>query len=182
MAKWICAAAACAVVAGAAAAAPLKVGYVDLQRALNESEAGKEAKAEFKRQVDRLQAELQKEKEALDALKEELEKKALVMKEEERRNLEKEYRRRLRSFERKYKDSQDDLQLRDSELTQRLLGELHRVISRYGREHGYTLILEKASSSVLYGAPEVDLTDEIIAAYDAERRKGKRAKGAGGGQ
>src|SRR6185369_11536277 len=38
----------------ARAAAQLKIGYVDLQRALNESEAGKKAKDRFKVQVDKL--------------------------------------------------------------------------------------------------------------------------------
>src|SRR6266403_1634014 len=80
-----------------------KIGYVDLQRALNESDAGKRAKEEFKAQVDKLQGTLKKQKDDIDGMKEQLEKKALVMKEEERGNLEDEYRRKLRDFERNYK-------------------------------------------------------------------------------
>src|SRR6266446_2847678 len=94
-----------------------KIGYVDLQRALNESDAGKRAKEEFKVQVDKLQATLKKQKDDIDTLKEQLEKKSLVMKEEERGNLEEDYRKKLRDFERNYKDSQADLQKKDNELT-----------------------------------------------------------------
>jgi len=43
-----------------------KIGYVDLQRALNESEAGKRAKEEFKVQVDKLQTSLKKQKDEID--------------------------------------------------------------------------------------------------------------------
>ena len=75
------------------AAADIKIGYVDLQRALNESEVGKKAKEEFKVQVDKLQAQLKRQKDEIDSLKEQLEKKSVVMKEEERGNLEDEYRR-----------------------------------------------------------------------------------------
>src|SRR5690606_31802380 len=92
------------------ARADLKVGYVDLQRALNESDAGKAAKERFKVQVDKLQGDLKKKKDALDALKEQLEKKASVMKAEEARTLEKDYQRKLRDFELAYKDSQGELQ------------------------------------------------------------------------
>src|SRR5207247_11357809 len=81
-----------------------KIGYVDLQRALNESDAGKRAKEEFKVQVDKLQGSLKKQKDDIDSLKEQLEKKALVMKDEERTNLEDEYRKKLRDYERNYKD------------------------------------------------------------------------------
>src|SRR5258706_12215448 len=87
-------------VAGSALAQEPKIGYVDLQRALNESEAGKKAKEEFKVQVDKLQVDLKKQRDEIDRLKEQIEKKSLVLKEEERRNLEKDYEKRLRDFER----------------------------------------------------------------------------------
>jgi outer membrane protein len=146
----------------AVAEATPKIGYVDLQRALNESDAGKKAKDEFKVQVDKLQATLKKQKDEIDALKDQLEKKAVVMKEEERGNMEDDYRRKLRDFERNYKDSQTDLQKKDNELTGGIIKELQEVIHDYGEHEGYTLILESTSSAVLYGAKDVDLTDEVI--------------------
>jgi outer membrane protein len=154
----------------AGAAAQLKIGYVDLQRALNESEAGRAAKEKFKAQVDRLQVDLKKKKDQLDALKEQLEKKASVIKDEEARNLEKDYQKRLRDFERSYKDSQAELQQKDNELTVDLLKQLQVVIEDFGKENGYSMILEQSSSSVLYGSPEFDLTEQIIARYNARKR------------
>ncbi|MDX2168766.1 MAG: OmpH family outer membrane protein, partial [Deltaproteobacteria bacterium] len=132
----------CALLAGAARA-DLKIGYVDLQRALNESEAGRAAKEKFKVQVDRLQGDLKKKKDSLDAMKEQLEKKASVMKDEEARNLEKDYQRKLRDFERAYKDSQGELQQKDNELTVELLKQLQGVIEQFGKENGYSMILEQ---------------------------------------
>ncbi len=152
------------------ARADLKVGYVDLQRALNESDAGKAAKERFKVQVDKLQGDLKKKKDALDALKEQLEKKASVMKAEEARTLEKDYQRKLRDFELAYKDSQGELQQKDNELTIELLKELQVVIQDFGKENGYSMILEQSSSSVLYGAQDLDLTDQIISRYNAKKR------------
>lgn len=152
-----------------------KIGYVDLQRALNESDAGKKAKEEFKVQVDKLQASLKKQKDDIDAMKDQLEKKAVVMKEEERANLEDQYQKKLRDFERNYKDSQADLQKKDNELTGVIIKDLQGVIRDYGEREGYTLILESTSSAVLYGAKEADLTDELIQQYNG-RRSGKSKK------
>lgn len=154
------------VLATSASAQELKIGYVDLQRALNDSEAGRKAKEEFKKQVDKLQVDLKKQQQDLDGLKDRLEKKALVMKEDERREMEKDYQRKMRDFERSYKDSQGELQLKDNELTRELLQQLQTVIAEYGKNGNYTVILELSSSSVLYGDPKVDLTDQIIAAYN----------------
>ena len=158
----------CTLAAGARA--DMKLGYVDLQRALNESDAGKSAKERFKVQVDRLQVDLKKKKDALDSMKEQLEKKASVMKPEEARNLESDYQKKLRDFERAYKDSQGELQQKDNELTVELLKELQVVIEEFGKEQGYSIILEQSSSSVLYGSPELDLTEQIIARYNARKK------------
>jgi outer membrane protein len=153
---------------------PTKLGYVDLQRALNESDAGKKAKEEFKVQVDKLQASLKKQKDDIDSMKEQLEKKSLVMKEEERNNLEEEYRRKLRDFERNYKDSQADLQRKDNELTGAIIKDLQEVIRAYGERENYLFILENTSSAVLYGAKGADLTDEIIRQYNSQTPSKKK--------
>jgi len=167
---WVIAFASIASVA--VAEGPTKLGYVDLQKALNESEAGKRAKEEFKSQVDKLQASLKKQKDDIDSMKDQLEKKSLVMKEDERNNLEEEYRRKLRDFERNYKDSQADLQRKDNELTGGIIKELQEVIREYGEREGYLFILENTSSAVLYGAKGADLTDEIIRQYNNQNPGG----------
>ena len=151
----------------ALAQATPKIGYVDLQRALNESDAGKKAKEEFKVQVDKLQAQLKKQKDEIDSLKNQLDKKSLVMKEEERNNLEEDYRKKLRDFERNYKDSQADLQRKDNELTGAIIHDLQDIIRSYGERERYTLILESGSSPVLYSAKSADLTDAIIREYNS---------------
>ena len=163
--------------ASAAMATDLVLGTVDLQRALNESESGKKAKEDFKVQVDKLQAELGKQKADIEKIKEDVEKKGMVLKDEERKNIEKDYQRRLRDFQRTYKDSQAELQQKDQELTNEILRELQEVIVEYGAKSNYTLILEASNTgAVIYNSRAVDVTDKIIEAYNAKR---KTAKGGG---
>lgn len=150
-----------------------KLGYVDLQRALNESEAGKKAKEDFKVQVDKLQAKLKRQKDEIDSLKDQLEKKSVVMKDEERANLEDSYRKKLRDFERSYKDSQADLQKKDNELTGAIIKDLQEIIREYGQRENYTMIFEATSSAVLYGNRSADLTDAIISRYNSQHPKKK---------
>ena len=171
MRLWTIVAAALVVTtATAVAAEEIKIGYVDLQRALNESKAGQKARESFKRDVDKYQLDLKKQKEELETLREQLEKKALVMKEDERRSMELDYQRRARDFERAYKDTQGELQLKDNQLTAEILKKISEVVQELGKQDGYTLILENSSSTVLYSAQDADLTDRIIQMYD-ERKK-----------
>src|SRR5262245_36641999 len=95
----------------------IKLGYVDLQRALNDSEAGKTAKEKFKGEVDKAEQSLEKRKNEVEKLKEELEKKGLLLNEEQRDALERDYRDKLGEFERVYKNLQQELQIRDRQLT-----------------------------------------------------------------
>ena len=149
----------------------LKIGYVDLQKALNESEAGKKAKESFKSEVDRMEQSLERRKNEVEKLKDELEKKGLLLKAEERDSLERDYRQKLRDFERLYKDSQQELQIKDRDLTGRILEELRQVIQDMGEQGSYTLILEGNNTVVLYGAKAIDLTETVIRTYNTKGTK-----------
>jgi outer membrane protein len=154
-----------------------KLGLVDLQRALNECDAGKKAKENFKTQVDKLQAELAKQKGDIEKIKDEVEKKGMVLKDEERKNIERDYQKRLRDFQRTYKDSQAELQQRDNELTGEILRELQEVIAEYGAKQNYTLVLEASNTgAVLYGSRAVDITEQVIQEYNTKRREGGTRK------
>jgi outer membrane protein len=149
----------------------IKLATVDMQRALNECDAGKKAKEDFKSQVDKLQADLNKQKTAIEKIKEDVEKKGMVLKDEERKSIERDYQRRLRDFQRTYKDSQAELQQRDNELTSEILRQLQEVIAEYGAKQGYTLVLEASNTgAVLYNSRSVDITDQVIQEYNSKRK------------
>jgi outer membrane protein len=160
-----------------ARAEEFKLGTVDLQRALNDCDAGKKAKEDFKVQVDKLQADLNKQKNEIEKIKDEVEKKGMVLKEDERKNIERDYQKKLRDFQRTYKDSQAELQQRDNELTGEILRDLQEVIAEFGAKQGYTLIIEGSNTgAVLYYSRAVDLTDQIVQEYNTKRRSGGSRK------
>jgi outer membrane protein len=151
----------------------IKLATVDLQRALNECDAGKRAKEDFKTQVDKLQSELNKQKTEIEKIKDEVEKKGMVLKEEERKNIERDYQKRLREFQRTYKDSQAELQQRDNEMTTEILRQLQEVIAEYGAKQAYTLVLEASNTgAVLYNSRSIDITEQVIQEFNAKRKGG----------
>lgn len=96
------------------ARAEMKFAYVDVQRALNECDAGKKAKTEFQGRVDSLESHLQRQQNDVQSLKDELEKKGMLMNADQRQNLQDQYMAKLKNFERDYKDSKDELQRKDN--------------------------------------------------------------------
>jgi outer membrane protein len=155
---------------------------VDMQRALNECDAGKKAKDQVKAKFERSQNQLKKQREDLDRLKEDYDRKAMVLKEEERRNLEKDLEGRTLEFKRKYEDFQRDLKRTDAELTSSIVEELYEIVRDYGAKNGYLLVLEASSGALLYNDKTVDVTDEIVKLHnstphrDGAARKSKDTK------
>lgn len=158
--------------AGAALAAEAKIGYVDLQKALNLSVAGKAAKEEISGKVKEYEKLVESRQNELRKAKEELEKKALLLSETARAEKERDYQQKLKEFQRFTKDIQEEFQQQDADHTRRILEELFQVIKDVGEKENYTLVLEKTESSILFADDRIDLTARIIEAYDARFTKG----------
>ncbi len=160
--------------------ADLKFAYVDVQRALNECDAGKKAKAEFQGRVTSLEARLQRQQNEVQALKDEMEKKGMLMNPDQRQSLQDQYMEKLKNFERDYKDSKDELQAKDQEVTAKIVHDLAQVIRTLGERDNYTMVFEKGS--ILWGTPGIDITDQVIRSYNATHVAiGSLGESAGGG-
>ena len=167
-------------VAASVRAAELRIAVVDMQRALNECDAGKKAKDQVKAKFEKSQDDLKRQREDLDRRKEEYERKATVLKEEERRNLEKDLETRTLDFKRKFEDFQRDLKRTDAELTSSIVEDLYGVVRDYGAKNTYSLVLEASSGALLYGDNALDITDEIVKLYNANPKRTSSSKPAGG--
>lgn len=150
-------------------AASPKIGFVDLQTALNQSEAGQQAKVEISEQIKEYEGEVTSRQEELKKLKQELEKQSVMLSEEARAEKERAYQKKLKAFERFTKDIQDELQQRDSDYTRRIIDEVLKIVEEYGAEEGYTVILEKTESSLLYADEKIDLTSKVIEILDSRK-------------
>ena len=151
---------------GFAASGEVKIAYVDLQEALNSSDAGKKAKDVFKVEVDRLQKDLDKRQGELKKVGEELEKQGYLLSDETRTKKERDYQEKVKEFKRFYQDSQEKLQGKDVQLTKKILIDLRTIISKIGRDGGYSMIFEMSEGKILYAPKALDLTSEVIKRYN----------------
>ncbi len=146
-----------------------KIGYVDLQRALNVSTAGVAAKQQMTEEVQKYEGEFKAKQDEVLQMKADLEKQAALLSESARAEREREYQRRVTDLQRFQQDIQEDLQRKDAEYTGQIINELFEIMQTVGSEAGYTMIIEKNEGAIVYADPEFDLTDELIKAYDASK-------------
>jgi outer membrane protein len=157
-----------------AQAADLKIGYVDLQKALNESTAGKKAKEKFTAEVKKAESEITRKKEELERLGASLEKQGSMLKDDIRTDKEKQFIQLQKDYERKVKDYKDELQIKDAQYTRGILADLVDIIKKYGKDNSYTIIFERSETVLLYTTEALDITDKIISLYDTKGPSGKK--------
>ena len=155
---------------GSVWAADLKVGFVDIQRAVNECREGIEAKKALIKEAEKFQRLGQEKQKELQTMKDSLEKQALMLTPDARAAKEKEFQNKGREFQRWVEDGQNEIKSKEMEMLKTIAMGLQKVVQKMGADEGYTLVLEKNEEFVLYASKSIDLTDRVIKAYDAQKK------------
>ena len=157
-----------------AAPAASRVGFVDIQRVLARSSAGVAAREQLEKEKAAMQKQVDGQRAELEKLRDELEKKGQLLSAEARREKQDTLERKVRDARRLVDDLQGTLQKKEEALLARVLQDVSGLVQKVGKDKGYSIVLERQRSSILYASPESDLTDDIIRAYDDETKKAKK--------
>jgi outer membrane protein len=171
--------------AGQASSSALRVGIVDLDRALKESTSGKQALATLKQFRDKVVKDINEKKRQKDAketalrdLQTELTSQSMVLSDSAKRDKEEHYRRQVRDLRKLIDDSnrfieesERELREREGEATSRLLRDLLEIVRAVGREESFTISFERNDRVLLFVADAIDLTEKIIKRFDTTARR-----------
>jgi outer membrane protein len=145
-----------------ARAADLRVGVVDVRKAVFSSSEGKTAQQQFSKLEDEKMAELRPRQEEVRRLEEEYEKQKFVLSPDALQDRRLEIVKRRRDLERDFNEAQDDLQIRQVQLLQPIQKKIAAVVEDVGKAEGFTLILDKQAAGFLYFDDSIDVTDLVI--------------------
>ena len=152
--------------APALARAEQKIGFVDLQRALNEVDEGKAAKALLKKDFDEKQKQLDGKKAEFDKIQADVEKQAVVMSDAAKKDKANELDRRARELQGLFMQLQKDLSDRERDATKGIYDRMAVIVREIAEAEGFTVVLEK-NSGLVYAPTSLDLTNELIRKYNA---------------
>jgi outer membrane protein len=155
--------------------AQVRIAVVDLQRALNETEDGRRAKARLKRLFKQRQQELDKAQGELKTLKEEFDEQADTLSDTARQERLDAIQKQFVELQSTYVEYQRELAEKEAEMTQEIIARMETILRRVGQEEGYTLIMERNEGGVIFVPGNLDLTDVVIQRYNAG--EGREADG-----
>ncbi len=152
---------------GVAQAADLKIGFVDLQRVIDSSEEGKQARDEIQRKADGLSQKAAQIKRELQTEKDAYEKQSLALTAEARREKRDFIAKLERDYSRFVTDSKSELRAIEQRALQGLYKNIENIVREYGKTHNYAAILER--QVFLFASDSIDLTNEIINVYNSRQ-------------
>ena len=155
--------AAAGLLAGAANAQELKIGYVNSERVLREATPAKAAQTKLEAEFGKRETELTDQAGRLKAAADKLEKEAPTLAEAERSRRQRELVEQDRDLQRKRREFQEDLNQRKNEELAAVVERANRVIKQIFDQEKYDLILQE----VVFAGPRVDITDKVIKALNA---------------
>jgi outer membrane protein len=151
-----------------------RVAIIDVQRVLARSAAGVAAREQLEREKAAMQKQIDGQRTELEKMRDELEKKGQLLSVDARREKQEALERKVRDVRRLVDDLQASLQKKEEALLAKVLQDLGGLVQKVGKDKGFTMILERQRSGVLYAAPESDVTDDVLKAYDEETKKAKK--------
>jgi outer membrane protein len=149
----------------AAFAEDFKLGFVDMQRALNETDDGRKAKAALKKVFDQKQKELDEQQAALKKDIEDLDKKRTLLPPDQVRDKEAELQQRMQKVQQTYLRHQQDLSSKEQEATGKIYERMNKIVAKIAASENFAMIVDK--SALVFAKPHLDLTSELIRRYNS---------------
>lgn len=158
------------VFAASAQAAEVKIAFVNSSTLLEQAPQADIAKKKLEKEFAPREKEIRDAQQTAQGLENKLNRDGVTMSDSERSKQEQELNRQLRDLQRMQSNFRDDLNLRKNEE----LGKLQRVvlsaIKDVAKSKGYDLVL---AEGVVYAAPQVDITNEVLAKLQQDVKSGK---------
>lgn len=163
-----------------AASSSGKVGIVNIQQAIVTSNEGQRDFAELQKKFDPKRQELEGLNREIEELQKKFNTQAEKLNDEARTDLLKQIDSKKKQMQRSYEDANADVQAQQNEIANRIGQKLISVLDKYAKEHEFSVVLDVSgqASPVLWAAASVDITKDVIEAYNAQSGVPAPAKSA----
>ena len=146
-----------------------KVGIINIQRAIVESEEGKKAQEKLRAEFAPKEREQRAKQAEIEKLRKQLQEQERALSDEARRNLVRQIETKTRDFNRTNEDFNAELRQAQGQMGNDIMRKLIKVLDQYARENGYHMVIDVSSpqTPVAWASTTVDVTDDIIKLYNA---------------
>jgi outer membrane protein len=144
-----------------------EIGYVDMQRVLEESDLGKAAQANLEERFGGEQQAFAREEAEIRQMQQQLERDRPLMSAEQVEKKETELRERIKRFEEEFTQIQRQLAQAQQQEGNKILQPAREAVISVAKKRKLDAVFEANQSGVVYLDDEGDITDEVIKTMNA---------------
>ena len=167
--------------AGAANAQGLKVAVVDVNRILNESEAGQVAKKKMETRYEEIKKAIEAKQEEAKKLKEEIDKQKVMLGKEKLKEKEDALQAKVNELRQLTQDGEKEMQARQGEQTRDVLKIIEVHLDAVVKAEKLDLVLER-SAGVVHFADSLDITRRVLDLVNQTPKPAAEKKEGGSGK
>jgi outer membrane protein len=140
-----------------------RIGVVDPQKVLTDTEAGKKAKESLNAFMKNRQALVELEEKELKRMEDDLMKQASVLTPTAKRDREEQFRQRALQFQQKVNELNREVQEKQKEVLESFRAKVEKVSAKVAQQLGMQVIIEKGRGGpTVYSDPGLDVSDKVI--------------------
>ena len=173
------AAALAAIFAGTSLAEGLRVGVIDMNKILNDSEAGKAAKKKMEARYEELKKTIDVKQEEARKIKEEIDKQKVMLGKEKLKEKEEALQAKINELRQLTQEGEQEMQTRQAELTREVLKSVEAKVEIVVKAEKLDLVLEK-SVGVIHYNPSMDISPRVLALVNEGGKAAPEKKAATG--
>jgi len=166
--------------AGTSRAEGIRMAVIDVNKILNESEAGQSAKKKMEARYEELKKTIEAKQEEARKLKEEIDKQKVVLGKEKLKEKEDALQAKVNELRQLTQEGEKEMQARQGEMTREVLKVIEVQLDTVVKAEKLDLVLER-SAGVVHFAESLDITRRVLDLVNKEGKPGDaRKEGAGG--
>lgn len=140
----------------------MKVGIFDANRVSEETDEGKRIAAKLSKFGEQKKAELAAKEKEIGDLRAQLESQTLSLSPEKTQQIQKDVQKKGLELQQAQEAARNEFQIEVSEAQNKFQEQLIRVINTFGREEGFTLVIERSSGGIAFASESIDVTTAIV--------------------
>jgi len=157
--------------AGTSLAHEIKIAVIDVNKVLNQSEAGKVAMKKMEARYEELKKDIDKRQDEAMKLKDEIDKQKVMLGKDKLKEKEDALAAKIADLRRVTQESEREMQERQGELTRDVLKQIEAHVDTVVKAEKYDLVLER-SAGIVHVVDHMDITNRVLELVN----KGSKAK------
>jgi outer membrane protein len=145
----------------------IKIGVVDMQKFQAKSKGFQKSSERLKKKYQIMKDKMDAEVKEFKKIEEDFKKQSLMLSLDAQGGKKRELESKKRYIQFLQNDFTQQMKESDMENSQKIINELEQIVAKIAKDEKYTMIFNKQVSGLIYVRPTIDITDQVVKAYDS---------------